>query len=181
MFSGHLPDVMATASLPNARVAAESRSFNQIVSAYAARFGQDDDQTTVTEMQRRQRQASAAQGTDQYYDFATAAYESGWGGHFHYGPYAPGESILQALAFYEHRFAHVMGLKPGMKVLDVGCGIGGPAREIAKLIGCEIVGITINQHQVDRAIALTAEAGLSDKIVYIRGDFLVRWLFTASS
>jgi sterol 24-C-methyltransferase len=46
------------------------------------------------------------------------------------------------MAFYEHRFATLMDLKPGMKVLDVGCGVGGAAREIAKSIGCEIVGIT---------------------------------------
>ena len=79
------------------------------------------------------------------------------------------------MAFYEHRFAHLMGLKPGMKVLDVGCGVGGPTREIAKFIGCEIVGISINKRQVDRARELTEEAGLSDKCVFIQGDFLVRF------
>lgn len=78
------------------------------------------------------------------------------------------------MAFYEHRFALLMGLKPGMKVLDVGCGIGGPAREIAKFIGCHIVGITINQSQVDRAVYLTAQEGLSDECTFIRADFLVR-------
>ena len=66
-----------------------------------------------------------------------------------------------------------MNLKPGMKVLDVGCGVGGPAREIAKFIGCEIVGITINQQQVDRAIEMTAQAGLSHLCTFLRGDFLV--------
>ena len=77
------------------------------------------------------------------------------------------------MAFYEHRLAHLMGLKPGMKVLDVGCGVGGPAREIAKFIGCEIVGITINQKQVDVARHLTEEAGLSNKVTFTQGDFLV--------
>lgn len=59
-----------------------------------------------------------------------------------------------------------------MKVLDVGCGVGGPAREIARFIGCEIVGITINARQVARAVELTAEAGLSDKVTFIQGDYL---------
>lgn len=82
------------------------------------------------------------------------------------------------MAMYEHRFALLMGLKPGMKVLDVGCGVGGPAREIAKYIGCEIVGITINQRQVDRAKELTKECGLEHLCVFMRGDFLVcRWGF----
>ena len=74
--------------------------------------------------------------------------------------------------FYEHRFALLMGLRPGMKVLDVGCGVGGPAREIAKFIGCEIVGITINQRQIDHAIELTTQAGLGHLCTFIRGDFL---------
>ncbi len=59
-----------------------------------------------------------------------------------------------------------------MRVLEVGCGVGGPAREIANFIGCEIVGITINQKQVDVARRLTEEAGLSDKLTFIHGDFL---------
>lgn len=84
------------------------------------------------------------------------------------------------MCFYEHRLALLMGLRPGMKVLDVGCGIGGPAREIAKFVGCEIVGISINQMQIDRAIHLTAQAGLSDKCTFVRGDFLVRLLLCLS-
>jgi sterol 24-C-methyltransferase len=150
----------------------KKEDYNAITSTYASRFGPNNDQLTVTDAERRKRQETAAEGTDQYYDFATSAYLSGWGEHFHYTPFAPGEPILQAMAFYEHRFAHLMALRPGMKVLDVGCGVGGPAREICKFIGCEIVGITINQRQVDRAVELTLEAGLSDKITFIQGDFL---------
>ena len=78
------------------------------------------------------------------------------------------------MAFYEHRLAHLMGLKPGMKVLDVGCGVGGPAREIAKFSGCEVVGISINRRQVERAREMTREAGLEDRCVFVQGDFLVR-------
>lgn len=177
-------------------------SFNQIVSRYNSRFGPEDDQTTVTEEQRRVRQQTAADGADQYvpffftskqksiplpntllnerenpyryYDFATDAYLNGWTEHFHYCPFAPGEPILQAMAFYEHRLAHLMRLEPGMKVLDVGCGVGGPGREIAKFIGCEIVGISINQLQIDRAIEFTTKAGLQDKCTYVKGDFMVK-------
>jgi SAM-dependent methyltransferase len=62
-----------------------------------------------------------------------------------------------------------------MKVLDVGCGIGGPAREMAKLVGCEVVGITINQAQVDRAIQLTAQEGLTGKCTFLKADWHVRF------
>jgi len=68
--------------------------------------------------------------------------------------------------------ALLLGLKPYHKVLDVGCGIGGPAREIAKLVGCEVIGVTINQYQVNRAIELTAREGLGHKCTFIKADFM---------
>ncbi|KIW96109.1 uncharacterized protein Z519_03176 [Cladophialophora bantiana CBS 173.52] len=152
-------------------------NFANVVKAYTSHYGKNDDQTTVTEEERKTRQAAAAEIADSYYDFASAAYENGWSTHFHYTPFPPsfppGEStIATALSFYEHRLAFLMDLKPHMKVLDVGCGIGGPAREIAKFVGCEIVGVSINQGQIDRAIYLTRMEGLQDKCTFVRGDFL---------
>lgn len=47
---------------------------------------------------------------------------------------------MQAIARHEHYLASQTGLKPGMRVLDVGCGVGGPAREIARFADVEIVG-----------------------------------------
>ena len=97
---------------------------------------------------------------------------SGWSNHFHYTPFAPQDTITTAMHFYEHRFALVMGLRPGMKVLDLGCGVGAPAREIAKFIGCQIVGISINQRQLDLAVEMTAQDGLSHLCTFVKGDFL---------
>ena len=65
-----------------------------------------------------------------------------------------------------------MNLKPGMRVLDVGCGIGGPAREIAQFADVHIVGLNNNDFQVGRARKLTAKAGLSDTVSYTVGDFM---------
>ncbi|KAL9184905.1 hypothetical protein ACHAXT_002682 [Thalassiosira profunda] len=45
------------------------------------------------------------------------------------------------------------GSTPSMarvKVLDVGCGIGGPMRNICKFTGADVTGLTLNQYQVDR-------------------------------
>lgn len=39
-------------------------------------------------------------------------------------------------------------VRPGSKVLDVGCGVGGPMRNIAVFGDCSVQGITINQYQV---------------------------------
>jgi cyclopropane fatty-acyl-phospholipid synthase-like methyltransferase len=75
---------------------------------------------------------------------------------------------------YEKTFAGLARLTQGMRVLDLGCGIGGPARTIAAAVGCSIVGITNSAWHVERGTALTEEAGLGDLVTLVEGDFLVR-------
>jgi sterol 24-C-methyltransferase len=99
-----------------------------------------------------------------YYDGATDLYEYGWGQNFHFARYYPGEAFYQALARHEHYLAHSMGLKKGMRVLDVGCGVGGPAREIARFADVEIVGLNNNAYQIDRATKYTQKAGLEKQV-----------------
>ena len=60
-----------------------------------------------------------------------------------------------------------------MKVLDVGCGVGGPAREIAKFTGAHITGLNNNDYQIDRATHYAAKEGLSNQLEYVKGDFMV--------
>lgn len=66
----------------------------------------------------------------------------------------------------------MMKLKPGMRVLDVGCGVGGPAREISRFSDANIVGVNNNDFQIGRATAKTKKAGLSDKVSFVKGDFM---------
>jgi sterol 24-C-methyltransferase len=66
-----------------------------------------------------------------------------------------------------------MGIKEGMNVLDVGCGVGGPAREIAKFTGCNVVGLNNNDYQIDRATFYAAKEGLSEQLKFVKGDFMV--------
>lgn len=44
-----------------------------------------------------------------------------------------------------------LGLEPGMRVLDIGCGWGGAARFVAERYGCEVVGITVSEKQASYA------------------------------
>ncbi len=63
-----------------------------------------------------------------------------------------------------------LGLTPAMTALDVGSGLGGPARRLARATGCSVLGIDITQSYVDAARALTDAAGLSGRVGYICGD-----------
>jgi sterol 24-C-methyltransferase len=66
----------------------------------------------------------------------------------------------------------MMSLRPGMRVLDIGCGVGGPAREIARFSGARITGVNNNDFQIARARKYTAKAGLEDQVDYAKGDFM---------
>ena len=68
--------------------------------------------------------------------------------------------------------AETIGLKPGMRVLDIGCGVGGPMRNIVKATGGHVTGITINEYQVGRCLQLNKEAGVSDLTDIKQGDFM---------
>ncbi len=65
-----------------------------------------------------------------------------------------------------------MSLRPGMRVLDVGCGVGGPAREIARFADVKIVGLNNNEFQIGRARRYTKAAGLEEQVRFVKGDFM---------
>jgi sterol 24-C-methyltransferase len=107
-----------------------------------------------------------------YYDGATELYEYGWAKSFHFSRFYKGEAFAASLARHEHYLAAQMSLRPGMKVLDVGCGVGGPAREIARFADVNIVGLNNNDFQVQRAKKYTKAAGLEDQVRFVKGDFM---------
>src|SRR4051812_13383259 len=88
-----------------------------------------------------ERSQQAAGIAKDYYQLVTDFYEYGWGQSFHFAPRAKGESLKASLARYEHHLALRLGLKPGQRVLDVGCGVGGPMRSIARFSQAGITGI----------------------------------------
>src|SRR5919108_92865 len=57
-----------------------------------------------------------------------------------------------------------LGLAPGMHVLDVGSGIGGPARYFAEAHKCRVTGIDLTEEFVQTATDLTRRCGLRDLV-----------------
>jgi cyclopropane-fatty-acyl-phospholipid synthase len=62
------------------------------------------------------------------------------------------------------RLAEAIDLRPGQRVLEIGCGWGGFAEFAAKSFGAKVVGLTISQQQRDFAQRRIQEAGLNDKV-----------------
>ncbi|MFZ9569285.1 MAG: methyltransferase domain-containing protein [Vulcanococcus sp.] len=108
--------------------------------------------------------ASVAEAYDRWTD--DRLLERLWGDHVHLGHYGnpPGHrDFRQAKEAFVHELVRWSGmdqLPPGSRVLDVGCGIGGSARILARDYGFEVLGISISPGQIARAEELTPE-GLS--------------------
>lgn len=109
---------------------------------------------------------------DLYYDLVTDFFEYGWGRSFHFAPRVPGESFKASLARHEHYIAHALGLKPGMVVADIGCGVAGPLLEVARFSGAAIVGVNSNAYQLEHARRFAEETGLTHLAGFLHGDFL---------
>jgi cyclopropane-fatty-acyl-phospholipid synthase len=62
------------------------------------------------------------------------------------------------------RLAQALDLRPGDRVLEIGCGWGGFAEIAATEFGCEVVGLTLSVEQAAFAKARMARAGLADKV-----------------
>jgi SAM-dependent methyltransferase len=65
-----------------------------------------------------------------------------------------------------------LGVRPGEAVLDVGCGLGGPARFLAATRGCRVTGIDLSRPFVEVARGLTERTGLSELVAFEQGDAL---------
>lgn len=159
----------STAPNTDANVLADGRQ-NSRIENYTAFW--EKDSKNDGDSQKANRVDNYTDVINGYYDGATELYEYGWAQSFHFSRFYQGEAFLQSLARHEHYLAAQMRLKPGMRVLDVGCGVGGPAREIARFSDVTIVGVNNNDFQIGRARKYTEKAGLSDRLSYAKGDFM---------
>ncbi|KAH7890986.1 delta-sterol C-methyltransferase [Phlebopus sp. FC_14] len=110
--------------------------------------------------------------SNEFYDGATRVLEGVWGKSFHNARFHPGESIKSAVSRHEIYLASQIPLRAGMRVLDVGCGIGNPTLNIAKFTDTNIVGVNNNAAQIQKANQLAKQAGMSDKVSFVVGDFM---------
>ena len=58
------------------------------------------------------------------------------------------------------------------RVLDVGCGIGGPARTLASEFGCDVVGVDVVEEYCRAATLFTERVGLTDDVRFQHGNAL---------
>lgn len=107
-----------------------------------------------------------------YYNLVTDFYEYGWGQSFHFARRTNKETFLESITSHEHTLFDKLDVKKGDKVLDCGCGVGGPMREAARHTGADIVGINNNDYQLSRLDMHNKKAGLDGQCKGVKGDFM---------
>lgn len=66
--------------------------------------------------------------------------------------------------------AAAMNLGPESRVLDIGSGLGGPARALAERCGCHVTGIDLTEAFCETATVLSCWVGLGDRVAFRQGD-----------
>lgn len=105
---------------------------------------------------------------------------------FHFCRIFTGDEIHLALTRHQHYLCSMLGLRPGMTVLNIGSGIGDIALELVRYANVTVVGVDSDDakviaypwltviadlhHQVQYATNRIREAGLSHKISFIHGE-----------
>jgi len=131
--------------------------------------GRDDVHELVSLM--RSAHGRTPEVVDRYYTLCIPFYREFLGDHWHTGhylregPIGPEDQLRMEL-----RIAQSAGVGPGCGVLDVGCGIGGPARHLARRTGARVRGLTPNTAQFELARALACAEGEQGNVAFDLGN-----------
>jgi cyclopropane fatty-acyl-phospholipid synthase-like methyltransferase len=99
-----------------------------------------------------------------YYDSWHDRYVSGFGDTFQ-------SQRTEDLSELFRHIAEAAELQPGQRILDAGCGVGGPAIWLAREVGVKVEAITNSQRQAEEAEQRVKTAGLEKAIEVTLGDF----------
>ena len=83
----------------------------------------------------------------------------------------PDDSLETAQKNKKRHIAAKLRLQPGQRVLDIGCGFGGLAFEIARRADVEVLGVTLSEEQHRRATEEAERQGLSERVRFELKDY----------
>ena len=107
------------------------------------------------------------------YDNSADLLDRVWGENLHHGYWIDASddaSLTEAGNRLTDRLAGMLSIKPGSRLLDIGCGVGEPAMRLAQAHDIEVVGVSISDGQVRRANDRAAAAGLAGRLSFQHGD-----------
>jgi tocopherol O-methyltransferase len=105
-----------------------------------------------------------------HYDVSTLFYRLLWGRHIHHGYWEGDESPTVAQEQLTDRLASIAKIANGARVADIGCGMGGSSRRLARRLGCDVTGVTISPFQRRWAAAAAWRDGVASKVRFLCAD-----------
>ena len=85
---------------------------------------------------------------------------------------APIDELHSRRRLATQELARMLAPKPAERLLDIGSGLGGPARYLAKVCGCRVTGVDLTAEFVAVAIELARRAGLAAQVEFKQGSAL---------
>ncbi|NGO66883.1 SAM-dependent methyltransferase [Streptomyces boncukensis] len=82
-----------------------------------------------------------------------------------------GAALAEAMRRITRKVAGALALEPGERVLDAGCGCGGPAVQLASDTGADVTGVTVSRVQVAQARARGAQSEAAGRVRFEYGDY----------
>lgn len=147
-------------------------------------MGHGDDATTA--------RAPTGACSDGHAERLTSYYEDTWFEYrllwldsstraMHFGYEQPGTtSHAESLLALNHVMAEHVDLRPGERVLDAGCGVGGTSMWLSEAYGAEVVGVNLVDEHVERARRYVRQRNLGARVKFVRADYTATGLPDAS-
>jgi cyclopropane-fatty-acyl-phospholipid synthase len=118
--------------------------------------------------------ARDAQAISHHYDVSNRFYQLVLGPSMTYtcACYPTAEATLEQAQEHKHDLVcRKLGLRPGMRLLDVGCGWGGMVLHAATHYGVRAIGVTLSRRQAEWGTKAVADAGLDGRAEVRHGDY----------
>jgi cyclopropane-fatty-acyl-phospholipid synthase len=160
------PDLTAVLGMFSANVEALSRAFTGRFSSIAFNM--------VRHLMRRNSRKGSKRNILAHYDLGNDFYKRWLDGSMTYSAARFDEQTQTLEAAQARKYqtlAEGLALKPGQRVLEIGCGWGGFAEYAAREYGVHVTGVTISDAQYTFAKERIAKAGLSDKVEILLKDY----------
>ena len=117
--------------------------------------------------------ATAVRTMVEHYDLGNEFYAAWLDPSMSYssGIFTNGGDLESAMQTKYERIAARAGIRPGDRVLEIGCGWGAMAEYAAGELGCTVTAVTISHEQHDYVVRRMKEAGLDDRVEVLLTDF----------
>lgn len=110
-------------------------------------------------------------GVCNYYRLMSDLITFACGPYWHFTPMTEGYSRMQCHDLFHHTMTRYLGARDSDDILEIGCGYGEIGRQVAKISGASVVGLTMADEEIVGANERIKRAGLDAQCRMVQGDY----------